>query len=60
MRSAISQWKHFRKSKTPNMTTNGASNSSRKIVNAKSDSVKKNHVRSYKRYGRIMDLMAVA
>lgn len=50
IRSESSQWKHFVKSNSPNIEANGTSNSSRNMVNARSDSVTKNQVRSYKRY----------
>lgn len=39
IRSLASQWKDLMKSRDPNMSANGASNSSLKMVNASNDSV---------------------
>ena len=46
IRSPASQWNDLTNSKKPNISANGISNSSRKMVNANRDSVIKNHRRS--------------
>jgi hypothetical protein len=53
IRSPASQWNDLTNNKNPNMSANGISNSSRKMVNANSDSVIKNHRRSYSRFREI-------
>ena len=52
IRSLINQWKHFTNRRNPNMMANGISNSSRKMVKARRDSVTNIHVWSYSRYGK--------
>ena len=46
IRSLANQWKDLINKRKPNIRANGTSNSSRKIVNASSDSVMKNQSRS--------------